>query len=157
MPAPALTTWEDIAAIVGAAIALAALAKGVWEYGQQGAQKRAEHFLVMRQRFKANVSFKTMCDLLETDDPVLADVPFKEKRDLLGFFEEVALMLNSSLIRTEVAHYMFGYYAIRCWRSENFWKGVNRDSPYWSLFRDFAVRMERRERAVAFRRRDMRF
>ena len=33
---------------------------------------------------------RELCALLETDDPKLKDVPFKEKRDLLAFFEEVA-------------------------------------------------------------------
>jgi hypothetical protein len=45
----------------------------------------------------------------------------KKAEYFLGFFEEVALMMNSGLIRKEVAHYMFGYYAIHCWDSKNFW------------------------------------
>jgi hypothetical protein len=36
---------------------------------------------------------------------------------------------------------MFGYYAIRCWKSEAFWVGLDRESPYWGLFRSFAVEM----------------
>ena len=144
---------KDIAVIAGAAIALMTLVKGVVEYGRQGAQKRAEHFIEMRKRLKENDSFKEMCALLENDDAKLLEMPFREKRDLLGFFEEVALMMNSRLIRPAVAHYMFGYYAIRCWHSQNFWSDVNRHSYYWTLFADFVKRMEAQEAGFKFRRR----
>jgi hypothetical protein len=110
----ALSDIKDVATIVGAVIALLALIKGLVEYIKQGAQKRAEHFLTMRKRLKENDVFKHICELLEMDDPELINVPFKDKRDFLGLFEEVAIGMNSGLIRLAVAHYMFGYYAIRC-------------------------------------------
>lgn len=148
---------KDLAAIVGAVIALVTLVKGVVEYVHQGAQKRAEQFSAMRLRFKNDEQFKQICDLLETDSPGLVGIPFKDKRDFLGFFEEVALMLNSGILRAPVAHYMFGYYALRCADSDNFWSDVNRDSPYWSLFNDFVAQMRRIERNFAFKQRTMRF
>ena len=123
--------------LAGFILALVTLLKGILEYSRQGAQKRAEHFLEMRKRLKENKLFKEICALLEGDSPQLREVPFKEKRDLLGFFEEVALMVNSGLIRKEVAHYMFGYYAIRCWESDHFWNDVNRGSIYWRVFKEF--------------------
>jgi hypothetical protein len=46
--------WTDIATIATAVIALLALVRGVFEYVRQGAQKRAEHFVAMRKRFKEN-------------------------------------------------------------------------------------------------------
>lgn len=147
-----LSEGKDLATIVLAIIGIATLVKGVIEYTAQGAQKRAEQFLEMRKRLKDNATFKELCALLETDDPGLIAIPFKEKRDLLGFFEEVALMLNSGLIREPVAHYMFGYYAIRCWESNNFWSGVSRESTYWSLFRDFVKRMKARETSFKYKR-----
>jgi hypothetical protein len=100
----------------------------------------------MRYRLKDSAVFQEICALLEADDQKLDEVPFKDKRDLLGFFEEVALMMNSGLIRKNVAHYMFGYYAIRCWESEHFWSNVNRESIYWALFRDFATTMKTMEK-----------
>jgi hypothetical protein len=83
--------------------------------------------------------------------------PFKEKRDLLGFFEEIALMMNSGLIRNEVAHYMFGYYAIKCWESKYFWSTVYRESIYWSLFRDFVEQMKQIEQSFQYNKRKFRF
>jgi hypothetical protein len=81
---------------------------------------------------------------------------FKEKRDFLGFFEEVAIMVNSGLIRKEVAHYMFGYYVIDCWKSKSFWKGIQRDTNFMALFNDFAVRMNSIEESYKFQRRKYR-
>ena len=60
----------------------------------------------------------------------------------MGFLEEVALMVNSGLIRKEVAHYMFGYYVLLTDRCENFWDGLDRDSQYWSVFRQLAAQMK---------------
>ena len=148
---------KDIATAIGVAIALFTFLKGVIEYVRQGAQKRAEQFALMRSRLKENDTFKELCALLETDDPKLAEIPFKEKRDLLGFFEEVALMTNSSLIRNEVAHYMFGYYAIKCWESKYFWSTINRESIYWSLFRDFVEQMKQVKQSFQYNRRKFRY
>lgn len=151
-----LADTRDWAAIAAGVVAVATLVKAVVEYVHQGAQKRAEQFGRMRVRFKDNSEFREICDLLESEDPKLADVPFKDKRDLLGFFEEVALLVNSGLMRPKVAHYMFGYYAIRCWESRHFWQDINRDSPYWALFRDFAGRMVEVEKRFVYRRGDIR-
>jgi hypothetical protein len=133
---------RDIIAVLRGIVGLVALFKGIVEYKQQGTQKRSEYFIEMRKRLKENQSFKTIAELLETDSIELTDIPFKEKRDYLGLFEEVAMMMNSNLIRKEVAHYMFGYYAIRCWESKHFWKDVNRESIYWKLFRNFVIEMK---------------
>lgn len=152
-----LQSAKDLATIIGVAIALFTLVKGFIEYQQQGRQKRAEHFLHMRERFKDSVDFKQMCDLLESNDRRLRDLPFKEKRDLLGFFEEIALMVNSGLVNTVIAHYMFGYYAIQCWKSDNFWYQLNRDSVYWALFRDFVEKMIAVEKSFSYQRRHFRF
>ncbi len=148
---------KDVAAVAGGIFALIALIKGVVEYVHQGAQKRAEHFLAMRERLKGDAKFMQICDLLDEDSPTLRDLPFNDKRDFLGLFEEVALMLNSRIIRPAVAHYMFGYYAIRCGRSKYFWEGVERQSDYWSLFNDFVTRMEQVESSFKFKRRKLRF
>jgi hypothetical protein len=152
-----LSQWKEIATVAGVLLALGTLIKGVIEYAHQGAQKRAEHFVAMRKRLKENAVFEELCALLETDDPKLREIPFKDKRSLLGFFEEVALMMNSGLIRKDVAHYMFGYYAIRCWESEHFWSEVNRKSTYWALFRDFVEKMKALESSFSFHGRRYRF
>ncbi len=137
-----LTQWVQVGSVVGALIATATLVKGLCEYQKQTALRRAEHFFKLRERLKENESFKEICNLLDHDDPKIAETPFEDKRDFLGLFEEVALALNSGLIRAPVAQYMFGYYAIRCWDDDNFWKDVDRDSLYWRLFRHFVEKMK---------------
>lgn len=145
-----MTDTEALKVIItglGALIALAGLVKAVFEYVRQGRQKRAEQFFELRRRLKDSGEFRRIAGLI--DDPGGAEelrrVPFVEKRDYLGLFEEVAIVVNSGLIKPEVAQYMFGYYAVGCWQSEAFWEGVNRESPYWSVFADFAQKMARIE------------
>jgi hypothetical protein len=115
--------------------------KGIYEYTRQLAQKRSEQYAEMRKRFRESKVIFKLIGMLETNDSNLAEVSWSEKVELLGFYEDIALMVNSGLIKHNVAFYMFGYYAIRCWESEYFWNDVNRDSPYWSLFRNFVNEM----------------
>jgi hypothetical protein len=149
------TDWKTITEIIGAGLALATLLKGTVEYVKQGSQKRTELFLKMRDRYD---KFLDICTLLETQDEPessnnLRMLSFDRKRDFIGFYEEIALMTRSGLIRPAVAHYMFGYYAIRCWESDDFWSslsgGPNRQSKYWGVFRKFALDMQREERKFA--------
>lgn len=152
-----LSDYKDIATIIGVLVALFTFIKGIYEYAKQGAQKRAEQFIEMRKRFKENETFRELASLLESDDPELKSVPYKEKRDYLGFFEEIALMVNSRLIGVDVAHYMFGYYAIICWRSKNFWSDINRESPYWVLFKQFVAKMTKIENSFQYSEKKLKF
>ena len=156
----------DITTLVGVAIALFTLIKGIVEFVKQGTQKRAEQFVEMRKRFKENEIFREISALLENDNPKLAFEPYKNKRDYLGFFEEIALMVNSGLIKGEVAYYMFGYYAIKCWKSDNFWKikskngksqYINRESQYWILFKKFVEKMMQKEDSFVYKEKLFRF
>ena len=140
----------DLTIIIGGIITVITFVKGVFEYSRQGTQKRSEHFSELRMRFQENPLFKELAQELHENSPKLADRPFKEKRELLGFFEDIALMANSGLIRKNVVHYMFGYYMIHCWESDNFWKGLHRDSKYWALFRHFAEEMQEFEKSFSF-------
>jgi hypothetical protein len=152
-----LSEAKDIAIILAGIIALTTFFTGVMEYARQGAQNRAQNFLHMRRRFLENQTFREICQMLITGDDALRSVPLQDKRNFGGFIEEVALMVNARLIRKEVAHYMFGYYAILCWESEQFWDGLDRNAIYWSLFRDFAKEMKALERGFSFRRRRLKF
>ncbi len=147
-------TIIEIATVTGVIVSLLTLLQSANEYIRQGAIKRAEHFIEIRKRLKENATFKMIADLTERNDPELMKIPFKDKRDYLGLFEEVAIAMNSGLIRKHVAHYMFGYYAIRCWESTNFWSDVNRNSFYWTLFKDFAEQMKKIEAKFKYRRKN---
>ncbi len=110
----------------------------------------------MRKRLREDVSFSSICALLETDSEKLCDVQLIEKDRFIGFFEELALMKNSKLINNNVTLYMFGYYAIRCNKSKNFWNGLNKKQALWSLFFNFANEMEQAEKKFKFKKSDFR-
>ena len=92
--------------------------------------------------------------MLETEDIELSEISIVEKDRFIGFFEELAIMKNSGLINAQLTFYMFGYYAIKCYDSENFWYGLNRKHTLWSLFMDFAKAMMDAEIKFQYRRKD---
>lgn len=151
-----LASLANLAIAVGGVITLVSIVFALHEYVRNGTLRRADDFIMLRRRLKENETFRRICGLLERDEPYLREEPYENKRDLVGLFEEVALIMNSGLMRKKVAHYMFGSYAIDCYRSENFWSGMNIESQYWSLFRDFAEKMIEEERNFHFRASDYR-
>ena len=131
-----ITALKDFSIIVGGMVTIFAFANGLLEYRRQGAQKRVEHFTMLRRRLKENPVFKEICSLMFAGDPRLADVDAQDKRDFIGLLEEVALQVNSGLIRPELAHYMFGFYTVKCLESTDFWANLDAVSgkEYWQQF-----------------------
>ena len=154
-----LSDAKDAAIVLGTVVALITFIKGVIEYRRQGAQKRAEYFRAMREQLTRNQQFRDICELLSKDgeDPKLMEIPKQEKFDFLAVFEEVAFGLESGLISKYLAHYMFGYYAITCWESKSFWKGLDPDGMYWTVFNDFAKKMKKAEDSFCFDMQRFRF
>lgn len=152
-----LNYLKDFAIVLGTMIAVFSFINGILEYSRQGRQKRADQFVLLRRRLKENDVFKHLTDMALRNDPALAAWPAADKRDLLGLFEEVALMMNSKLIRNEVAHYMFGSYVIACYQCDHFWVNLDKNDKYWKLFNDFAVQMKYVEQHFGYSRKKMRF
>jgi hypothetical protein len=148
---------KDFAIIVGGLVTIFAFLNGLLEYRRQGRQKREEHFTLLRRRMKENPRFKEICSLMFANDPRLAGIDAQDKRDFVGLLEEVALQMNSGLIRPELAHYMFGYYTVKCMESKDFWANLTLEEIYWNLFHDFAREMKRMEAAFVFDRSKLRF
>jgi hypothetical protein len=136
-----LATIKDLSIIVAGIVAFIGLVSGAVEYRRRGRQERAQHFLDLRRRFLEDESFRRILNLLATDDEGLTKIPVQERRNLVGFLEEVALMVDSRLIRLDVAHYMYGYYVQLVAKSRHFWDGLDPESPYWAVFRQFADRL----------------
>jgi len=139
-----------ILSTVVAVISLATFIKVLIEYRRSTSTKRLELFLMMRTRLREDHEFKEICELLESDDQKLREIPLVQKDRFTGFFEELAIMHNSKLINEDVTLYMFGYFAIRCNQSQNFWYGLNRKQKLWSLFFSFAKDMEQADRRFNF-------
>lgn len=138
-----LTLVKDISIIIAGVITLITFMTGVFQYVRQGQQTRAAQFVEMRRRFLEDPSFREILNYLDHDDPRLCEVPVQERRNLVGFLEEVALTVNSKILRPQVAHYMFGYYVRLVDSSKYFWEGLDKDSEYWTLFRTFAKTMDK--------------
>jgi hypothetical protein len=141
-----ITAAPAISAGVGAltfVVAIGTLIKAIIEYQRQNAVKRFEKFQEINKRLD-EPNMASLKPLLETDAPELMTVPYIQKHDFLGIHEEIAIMVNTKIMKKKVAYYMYGYYAIRCYRSKYFWEGEEtpgRDSIYWSLFNEFAREM----------------
>ncbi|AFQ44359.1 hypothetical protein [Desulfosporosinus meridiei] len=136
---------KDIAYMITALVALLTFVKVVREYILQGKQKRVELLEKYRKRFHEAEYVKSITPYIEDDDECLMELPRIDKYYYLGFFEEVAVLLNSKVIKKETVHYFFGYYAIKTWESKNFWGDINRESLYWSEFKRFAQSMKEYE------------
>jgi hypothetical protein len=134
-----LTLVTTIVGVCTGLVAVGTLVKSVLEYVKQGSSKRAEQFLLMRSRLRGNAEFVEICELLDENSSKLRDMPLLRKDNFIGFFEELYLQWNSRVFNDEVVYYMFGYFAIACWESDNFWHGLNRDSPTWAHFKAFVA------------------
>lgn len=136
---PALETVKDYALVVGGIAALTTFLTGVVEYARQANLRRGEAFIAMRRRFLEDPRFRDILNLLDHDDPRLAEVPTQDRRNFVGFLEEVAILCESKMIRREIAHYMFGRYVGLADASEHLWHGLHKEDRYWTLFRRYAA------------------
>ncbi len=136
-----ISTVKDVSIIVGGAIAFITLWQGLFQYTRQRHAARATQFIEMRRRFLEDKTFQELLRMIHDQCKDIASTPIQDRRNLVGFLEEIALMVNSSLIRPEVAHYMFGYYVLLVDDCVPFWDGLDRDGEYWAVFRSFAQRM----------------
>lgn len=147
MAGEALGVVKDASIVVAGIVAVATLASAAMEARRRNRQHRAETFVLMRRRFLESPDFQQILSLLHEDSPSLAELPIQVRRNFAGFFEEVALMVNSRLLSPVVASYMFGRYVVLTAKSEYFWNGMDRDERYWALFRGFAAQIAEQERS----------
>jgi molybdopterin converting factor small subunit len=139
-------------AAAGAAIGLGSLVQATLEYVKRGKMERLQVFFDLRRRLK-EPRLNRIAELIDETqvrsakeavkaERSLAEIPLRDKRDYLGLFEEVGLALEKGLLEPDIAHYMFGYYALHCADCDAFWIGVGRWNPYWSRFYGFCQKME---------------
>lgn len=146
----------NIVAVVTAIVAVGGLWLGYLELVKQGSSKRADQFLQMRERLREDQEFSDICQYLELRDPRLREVPLITRDRFIGFFEELTLLWNSKVFNDEVVYYMFGYYALLCWRSNDFWHDLNREQVLWSHYREMVQRLQNIEEAYEPTRRRFR-
>jgi hypothetical protein len=100
--------------------------------------KRTEFFLSQHRRlFDDSKLFEVLC-LLDSDDWKLAEkIMWDSNRKFLTFIEEIQLLIGAGQINSDVAYYMFGYYAQSARTGPNFNVGINSRESYWRLFNEF--------------------
>lgn len=105
--------------------------------------KRTEFFLSQHRRlFDDEDLYEVLC-FIDSDNQHLADQNmWDKKRKLLVFFEEIALLVRSKQIDSDVALYMFGYYALCARNGSNFSCGIDQSREHWSLFYEFCDQAE---------------
>lgn len=130
------------AAITGTAIlAIVTLIKGYYEYKLSTRQKRIEFYEKLGTKLETDENLKTIIDYLETGNPELRKISRFNRYKFLRYYEDIALIMNSGLLKPKIAHYMFSYYAIRCADSTDFWHDINKEAIYWKTFIDFVSQM----------------
>lgn len=143
-----LTTVKDISIVVAGIATLAGFLTALMEYSRQSYGRKAQHFVDLRRRFLETVSFQVILQHIADDSPELANVPIHDRRNFIGFLEEVQIMVDSRLIRPEVAHIMFGRYVKLADASQYLWSELDRTDPYWAIFRRLAAQQSKWEASI---------
>ena len=132
---------KDVSIVVAGLVAFVTLWIGMAQYARAQHAARAEQFVAMRRRFLEDATFRRLLDRLAAGDPGIAGESVQDRRNLVGFLEEVGLLVNSGLLRFDVARYMFGPYVRLVDGAGPFWDGLDREGESWAVFRSFAARM----------------
>jgi hypothetical protein len=93
----------------------------------QAAVQSDARFQQIRDRFEGESSFSAISKAA--------------RGDYAQVFENVALLRQAGFLRPELAFYMFGFEALRCWRNDSFWEGMDRNE-WWRLLRAFVAELE---------------
>jgi hypothetical protein len=130
MPSDAVKAWAQVLAHWGTAAGFIAIAATLFlnwrNYAQQNRQKRAEFYFKLWDQVRTPQPGRLdICEVIDAGQwKKLSEISVRERRQKFLFFEQVALLVNSKLIHPHIAHYMFGYHAIRCWDHDEFWGGL---------------------------------
>ena len=136
--------FKDWITIAGFIVSFFLLLLALLNYYKAEKQKRAEHFFKLRDKYNNDPTFIKIREIIYSPDnkDISRGINPDEKRKFLGFYEEIAIMVNSKLINEELAFYMFGYYAKKCNELDVFKTYINEDKEYWKVFSEFATKMK---------------
>ncbi len=133
---------KAIALVLASIVGLITLIIGYIEYKRASKLKRIEIYNHYREKMNSDENVKTILKMLEDNNDEIENLPRINRFKFIGYFEDIALLMNSNYIKPEIVHYMFAYYAKMCWNNEKFWHDINRDSHYWRVFKEFVKKME---------------
>lgn len=130
---------KNIFTVVSTVIGLAAFIKGVVELMHSNAIRRYEKFHEMSVRFDESTEIQKVCGLLHGSNSSTDSVTVQEREVFICFMEEVFFMVNSGLMKLELALYSFGYYARLALDNPQFWQALNRDEGFYVHFVRFCT------------------
>jgi hypothetical protein len=122
---------------------------------QQRKDDRAKQFLSLRTSFRENTGFQNIVNCLYDPNNNFSSVPENVKYEFMAFFEDLAFLMNSGLIKKEVAFYMFGNDVITAWNNSRFWSESDKENKLWSLLKDFVDQMEKVNQNFIYDRKEM--
>lgn len=139
-PGWAVEIMDQLAELLTAAgtlVALLALLQAVLEFVDSNAIRRYEKFHEMSRRFDDNLYIQRVIAWLHRPDKSIAwcseDLPgltMPEKEKFACFMEEIYYMMNSNIVRDEVALYTYGYYVKLTLADPHFYRGLKKCPPY---------------------------
>jgi hypothetical protein len=127
--------------VSGVAIALFGGARALVAYRKKVTQERFQMLMKMQESFQSSKRFQQIREKLAGQGG-FDGISIAERADYATFFENIALLCRGKLLRPEMAFYMFGFEALRCWNNETFWEGMQRLDKWWGVFREFAAELE---------------
>lgn len=132
-----ISNHAELLTAAGTIVALFAFIQAVLEFVDSNAIRRYEKFHEMSRHFDDNDRIQNVVTWLNRpgekgtsgihhgERPTIAD---KEK--FACFMEEIYYMMNSNIVRDEVALYTYGYYVKMTLRDPDFYKEIKKSAPY---------------------------
>jgi len=104
------------------------LARSNAEAEREGRLKRFEKYQQMQSRYRQDESIQAVFRWLYPEhyhdgDKTRPQVTTNDKLNFMGFYEELAIMVNSQIMTPEAAYYTFGVDAVEFWQKEASWHG----------------------------------
>ena len=128
---------KDLFTAASTIIALSVFLKGVIEFVHSNAIRRYEKFHQMSVRFDENAEIQKVCDLLHGANGSAETLTTQQKEVFICFLEEIYFMMNTGIMKRDLALYTFGYYGKMALDSEQFWQGLNKNEPFYVHFVEF--------------------
>lgn len=160
---PQLKDWVEVLANLATAIGFIAVVITLlltWRnYLQQNKQNNLDfQFKLWNLLTSKPAGQKDICELIDAQEwDKLKEIPPTDRRQKLFLFEQIALLVKAKYMHPNLAHYMFGYHAIRCWERPEFWSDLpDKTSGYWKVLQEFVERMRQVE-AQPWKERGLRF
>ncbi|MCO4199404.1 hypothetical protein M2R28_06835 [Aeromonas hydrophila] len=144
--------WQAIGVLAAVVFGVAGLIKIIHELKRINEQRekeqvekiitanlnRTKFFLEQHRRLFDNADLYEVTCLLDSDSILLShEAMWDRKRKFLTFIEEISLLVRSEQIDSDVAYYMFGYYAYCAFEGVNFRNGIEPSAEHWGLFYEF--------------------